>query len=421
MLTSRFLKSLLALAVVLALGLPLWRWIARPPLPAAAPPADTGPVPVRVERFEARELVHELELYGQLEPARSLQLSLEVGGRVSAVHPEWRAGGRVQAGELCLELDDTGFELEQLAAESAVQEADARLLQAEADVVSATSSLAAVRARLVVARREAERLAGITAEGVSSESARDQAHLVRLGIEQEQSAALGAEAGARAAVVVARATLASARVAVERAADRRSKRQLYAPFSGSFAGRAPELGQQVAPGAPLGELVDVDAFLLVLDVYADELPGVVSGMRVSIELPSRPGLELTGEVQGVAPRGAVRLRAARVEVRLPHPGAAAALFAGQFASARLTTGVEADARWIDRRHFVWRAGEPVVYRLERAGERWRARATPLVLGRASGEGFLVRAGLELGALYALYPLDRLREGVIVSVDESEQP
>ena len=324
-------------------------------------------------------------------------------------------------GSFLNELDDTGFEIEQRAAESAVEEAHARVLQAEADAVSAISSLAAVRARQVEARPEDERLAGITAEGVSSESASDQARLVRLGIEQEESAALGAEASAQAAVSVARASLASARIAVERAADRRSKRQLLAPFSGSFTGRAPELGQQVAPGVALGELVDVDTFLLALDVYADELPGVVSGMEVSVELPSRPGLELTGEVHGVSPRGDVRLRAARVEVRLQNPGEEAALFAGQFASARLATGVDADARWIDRRHFVWRAGEPVVYRLERDGERWRARATPLALGRASGEGFLVRSGLELGALYAVYPLDQLREGVVVLVDQGERP
>ena len=76
-------------------------------------------------------------------------------------------------------------------------------------------------------------------------------------------------------------------------------------------------GSQVDPGEMLFRLADLGRVWVVAEVYEAELPSVVQGAAVEIELPSAPGQRLSGTVDYVYPTLDAGTRTGRVRIVLP--------------------------------------------------------------------------------------------------------
>ena len=411
-------KSLLALSLVAAGGVLLWRVVAVPGEGApAAPVRDAGPVPVTVRSLALEPRPRTLEVFGSLEARRSVRLALEVGGRLGEVSRAWSPGAEVAAGEALLSLDTVDLDLRVRTAEAARAEARAAVVQAEVALRRAGTRGETARERVDLARREDERTRELAAQGHASDRDLDRSRSALLDAEEIlETTALDLDAS-EAALDAARARADSAAANLDTAVEERNKARLVAPFAGRLVGPAPAPGSLVGPGEVLGTLVDPRSLVLAARVPAPELLDLVPGLPARVSFPRSPELGDRAEIPGVLAAIDATVdpstRRGRVDVELRLEGRGAdlrpaplRLAEGSYARARIDLG-EAPGLWIARAEIRWEADGPVAWVLGEGPEGDRAERRTLVFEREDGEGFVVRSGLAPGDRLIVRPLERL--------------
>ena len=243
-------------------------YVTRPePVAVSLITVERGPVSATVSNTRA----------GTVDACRRAGLSPATGGQIVLLSV--KDGDFVEQGQLLLELwnDDLKAEI--------------RL--ANRDTTAAHSRAAEACVIAEFARREANRLTMLLADGLASEEATDRA----VGVAESSAAGCtAAEDGAR---------VAAARVEVTEAALQRT--QLIAPFAGVIAEINGELGEFVTPspvGIPTLPTVDlIDSSCLYISAPIDEVdaPAVREGLPVRISLDAFSDRTFSGHVRRVAP------------------------------------------------------------------------------------------------------------------------
>ena len=113
--------------------------------------------------------------------------------------------------------------------------------------------------------------------------------------------------------------------AVNRLKDDIRQHEIYAPFDGYVTKEYTEVGQWIAKGDPVAEVVELDRVYVAVPV----LEGSVSQLRapragdpgtlVDVEIGALPGRKFTGEVVAVVPKADLQSRSFPVQVRLANP------------------------------------------------------------------------------------------------------
>ncbi|MEP1594368.1 MAG: efflux RND transporter periplasmic adaptor subunit [Halieaceae bacterium] len=327
---------------------------------------------------------------GTVTPLQSTVIQSEVKGRVTEVSEAFNVGGFVNVGDVLLRIDPRDYQT--------------NLLRAQAAVESAESNLAQERGRAEVALREWKKL---PAGSQRSDEARD-LYLRKPQLEQ-----------AEAQLLAARADLDTARDNLERTIIR-------SPYPALIRHKHIDLGQFVAMGSQLAEVVSVDFAEVRLPLpqsrleYLD-LPGL-SGYSepVAIDLYT----EVAGQIrhwpanlhrtEGVFDeRSRVLFAVARVEdpYGLSDKGknASQPLRIGTFVNARIEGKSLADLVTLPRH--VLRAGNNLW--VIDSDDRLRNREVAVL--RVGGEVVYVEAGLEDGDRVSLTNVDVSLNGADVSV------
>ena len=78
-------------------------------------------------------------------------------------------------------------------------------------------------------------------------------------------------------------------------------------------------GARVMAGEPLYRLVDFSHVWVIAEVYEQDLPSVVAGLPVEVELDAFPGERFKGEVSFIYPGLTPATRTAKVRVELDNP------------------------------------------------------------------------------------------------------
>jgi len=172
-----------------------------------------------VGRGEHRPVI---DVLGEVRPAREVELSAEVGGRIVGVDDAFEPGSRVPAGTELIRIDPTDFEQTLV-----VRRSERRQVEAELDIE---------RGRQDLAREEYELLGDVVDEQNRS-----------LVLREPQIAAL--EARLEAAVAAE----------VRAQADLRRTR-ISAPFDVMVMSRDVDIGSTLAPGESVGRLVGTDRY-----------------------------------------------------------------------------------------------------------------------------------------------------------------
>jgi HlyD family secretion protein len=305
------MKRIAVIAALVVAALAAVWVLSRPdPIAVTLVTADRGPVAATVANTRA----------GTVDACRRAGLSPALGGQIASLPVT--EGDRVEAGTLLLELwnDD-------LKAELTLAERDARAARSRAREACVVAD---------VAKRDAERVSRLRADGLASEEAADQSE----GRAQSTAAACTAAEDAT--------RVADARVDVMQAQLRRT--QLHAPFAGVIAEINGELGEFVTPspvGIPTPPTVDlIDASCLYISAPIDEVdaPRVRAGLPARISLDAFPERSFPGHVRRVAPYVLDQERQARtVEIEAELDGAEhAGLLAGYSADVEVILDERAD-------------------------------------------------------------------------------
>ena len=263
-----------------------------------------------------------LRVSGHVE-ATEVRLAPEMGGRVLSLNV--KEGDRIQAGAVVLTLDATDLQLAIARAktEQASAEAQLRLVrasarsedvkQAEAQVEAAKADIPAAKAELDAAAADLQRFDLLLSRKSGSQKQRDDAatrrDVAQARVEAAQKRVEAAEAtlarvkaGARREeVAVAESRIATAQAAIASLEDQLKDATLVSPVAGIVTEKLTEMGEVVAPRAPVVVITDLDHARA--DVYVPEpaVPRITLGQPATL-FTDAGGAGLTGTVTFISPK-----------------------------------------------------------------------------------------------------------------------
>lgn len=196
--------------------------------PPQSPRVSTTPVEVRAGSLLVRGT-------GTVQPAREIQLTAEVGGRLADVSDALVSGGRFAAGETLARIDPSDYR-------SALKQAEAQVTQAKFQLLQAREEAGAARA-------DYERVQ----ERAGAAPAPDSTELGRFVFNEPQ-------------VARAEANLQSAKASLETARTNLERTRLQVPFDGMVRQKQADLGAYLAPGTPVATVYGTEAAEIVVSL-----------------------------------------------------------------------------------------------------------------------------------------------------------
>jgi RND family efflux transporter MFP subunit len=308
---------------------------------------------------------------GTVTSPRTATLSPAVGGLVQRLEVD--VGSRVGAGDLLLQLDP---ELDALALErSRAAESEAR------------SALADARRRL----GEAERL------------------------RSDNSIAATEVESRRAAADMAAAALDSAGADVRQRQAIVRRHAIRAPFSGVISQRFTELGEWVAPGDPVLELVATEGLLFDFRAPQEIYAQIDETTPIRLSLGARPERLHDGSIVAIVPVSDPRARTFLVRATIRNDSATD-IAPGMSARGRLTLDQGRRGVVVPRDALLrYPDGRTTVWSVERADGSARVREATVLTGLEFDGLVEIRQGLTAGAEVVTRGNEALQAGQAVTV------
>lgn len=232
-------------------------------------------------------LVDSVLATGRVHTVSSVDVSSQLSGRIDEVYVDFN--DIVDVGDPLARLDPQRFQ-------SRVEELEAALAVAEAELVSLEASLAGAQAKFDEDNQDYLRKVGLSQKGSVSESAVSQARSLKL---QSESAlrTLAASKNIKVATIsAAKASLRQAQIDLDRTTIR-------APISGIVIKRSIEPGQTVAVSLSAPELFTIANDLRQIEVHArvDEadIGKVRVEQQVNFSVDAYPGQQFQGRVSQI--------------------------------------------------------------------------------------------------------------------------
>lgn len=359
---------------------------------------DGAPKPVQTARAEERPLGSSVLVNGTLDAYDRATVGTKVAGRLQMMAVD--LGSRVSRGQLVARVDPTDYNIRLQQAEAGLAQARVRLglpTEGSSDAVDATDTPPVREARAVLeeARASRERYSALLRDGVISKADFDQVQAQARVAESRYQDALEEIRNRQAVATQRRAEVALAR---QQLADT----GVYAAFDGVVQQRIASIGEYLAAGAPVVEIVKIDPLRFRADVPERDAATIRVGQNVQLAVDGAPG-DFTGRVTRLSPTITERTRVLQLEADIPNAGAA--LRAGSFARATIVTDTSAASLAIPKEALVTFAGIEKVMVVERG----KTKEKPVATGRRAGQFIEVLSGLEAGDVVVLNPVN-LRSG-----------
>jgi len=366
-----------------------------------------APVEIHVAEVVTRMRPISLTLDGTLVADEESSVTSVVSGRVVSVAVE--RGSVVEANAPLVELRDVDYRLQAKAAKAQLAQARAQLggqgrsMPKPAD----TPGVISAKSEMELASSDLARIEKLAADGVLSSQDLDTA----------KSRAVAAHERYRSAVNSAQASLAavqSARASLEQAKTATAETTVRAPFAGEVADRMISVGEFVAPQTPLVKLVRTDPLRIELSVPQQHLRDVQPGQVVTLTVDAFGNRTFEAKVRYVNAAVSRDTRSLRVDAVVPNPERE--LRPGLFATAHLQTGGEQEVAEIPASALHTEAGVSRVFVVEADVVTERV----VSIADRTGDVVIIADGLAAGERVATDQLDRLGDGIPVTVLEAEK-
>lgn len=332
---------------------------------------------------------------GEVAPENHATLRAEIGGQVIAVTK--RRGERVKKGELVVRIDPTDLDVKLRQAQAAVATAEAQVLQAAA--------------RVETVKRQSERAQTLLAGGAGTAQV------------SEDSAAAVLEASRALQTVQSQREQALAQLVAAKVT--RGRAEIVAPFDGLLTDVHIQLGDSVAPSAPVLHLIDDSRLHVDATIDEADVARVHPGQSAELHLDALPNRSVAGRVVRTDPAVKRDLKGARtltveVEVADLASARAAGLLPGMSANVEILVADKAGVLAVASNLIVGRGLNRFVYLLAPDGRNHRVRKRPVEIGLSNWERSEVVRGLQPGDLVAASLNEKgLDDGVLVRVSSVE--
>jgi len=245
---------------------------------------ETGSREFATAEVKVAPLIDSVLASGRVRTVTSVDVSSQLSGRIDEVYVDFN--DVVSAGDPLARLDPQRFQ-------SRVEELEAALAVAEAELSSLEASLAGAQAKFDEDDRDYARKLELSRNGSVSESAVSQARSVKL----QSESALRTLAASKEIKV---ATISAARASLRQAQIDLDRTMIRAPISGVVINRSIEPGQTVAVSLSAPELFTIADDLSRVEVHArvDEadIGKVRTGQAVTFGVDAYPGRRFEGTV-----------------------------------------------------------------------------------------------------------------------------
>ena len=357
----------------------------------AAGKAEMAERPVRVARAEVRAMPRMIHVNGSLAAQEQSTLSAKVTGRLERLSVD--IGSVLRQGELVAQIEPRDYDLGLQQAAAALAQSRAALglpLEGDDDRIELERVTAVKQAKAVLeeAGKNRDRVKRLSVSGIASQSE----------VDTVESAHTVALARYEAAIEDGRgrmATVAQRRAELELARKRLADASVRAPFDGTVQARPASVGEYVAAGTPIVQLVKTDPLRLRLEVPERECILVRTG-QVVLLLVEGDTNTYRGELARLSPALDDQTRMLRVEADVPREGS---LRPGLFARARIIVTEREQALTVPLEALTTFAGLEKVVGVREG----KAVEQVIATGRRGLDWVEVLSGLEAGEAVVLSP------------------
>lgn len=330
---SRWWIPLLAGAVFVGTGGAAWWTRASSATPALVALPEARPQPSPATAPAEHSGIFTAAGYVEIEPPGPWIVTAQVPGMIAQVHVV--EGQAVTAGELVAAIDETPAILDEAVAVATVEVAEAKLQRLLAgfrseEIAQAEAAVELAQARLVQAQAQRERSTHLLQAGVGTareaEGAIALAAVAAATVRTQQAELELRHNGTRPEeIAIARADIAQARAALARAQWQRQACRLVAPRAGVVLERLMRPGEwithnsnQMPPGAVM-TIFDPQAVQAWADVNQRDIARVHEGQAVLLTTDAYPEREIQGIIARILPKANLQKNTVQVKIHIPDP------------------------------------------------------------------------------------------------------
>jgi HlyD family secretion protein len=296
-------------AVLLGIGWLAVAWLGKPkPVP-----------PEKLVRAERGDIARSVVAVGRIEPLSKVEVKSKANGIIQSLAVD--VGDKVAEGQILADLDKENLEAQVREGRATKDGEEANLQVAMA--AEAKARIEAENPELKFALREFERLKALFAGKIASQQALDEAEKNHEVSENRQQLLAAAARSATALVTQARARVAAAQAALERAEESLRNTTIRSPIKGVVLTRDREVGDAVSSILNLGSaatlimtLGDVSSVYVEGQVDEADVGKIRVGLPVRTTVESFSGESFEGTVTRIAPIGRQRDNVTTFDVRV---------------------------------------------------------------------------------------------------------
>ena len=249
---------------------------------------------VNVMRADPATLSPTLDVFGEVQSRRTLDLRMATAGQVVFLDPNFIEGGQIQAGQVLVRLDDANAQSALARARADLMDAQAEISEAERAIRLAADELDAALAQASLRDSALARQLDLQKRGVSTAAAVEAAQLAASSAQQSVLVRRSSVDQAQARKSQAQTRLARANLATQDAERRVTDTVLTAQFSGTLAGVTLVQGGLVGVNERIGQLIDPTALEVAFRVSTEQYSRLLDPTGQLLALPVDITLSSTG-------------------------------------------------------------------------------------------------------------------------------
>lgn len=376
------------------------------PVSARNTPGNESKEPRAVKVAQIGEITLEqmVTVTGTLAAYDQATVSAKVPGRMKSIAVD--LGSVVRKGQIIAQIEQQDYQLRLQQAEAALAQARARVglsPEGKDDRIDPekTGTVRQAQAILDDAKLKFERARNLLQRGVLAQAQLDAAEAeYKVAVSRYQDAV--EEIRNRQALVVQR------RSELEIARQQLVDSSIYAPFDGIVQEKRASIGEYLAAGAPLVNIVRMDPLRLRAEVPERESRNVRVGQQVRVSLEGDSNVYM-GKIARISPTITAQNRVLMVEAEVHNNGQ---LRPGSYARAEIVSANNTSAVGVPVNAVISFAGIDKVILVQDS----KAVEKPITLGRRTAEWAEVISGLKTGDTVVINP-GNLQSGQPVVVTE----
>ena len=258
--------------------------------------------------------------YGEIRALRRTKIASQVSGKILKISPELETGNPIKGKVTVIEIDDADARAARTQAQVRRDQAQLAIDQAEDVVKSLARRIAVAQKELEIQNAELRRIEGL---GHSKSLTRTEVDRQRLLVNAQERLILGLSERRQNSVrqmSSSRRELESATSAWEQACRSVERCKISSPYDGVVEQRDVNLGDLVAPGTLLFEVLDVSRYELAVQLPASRRPEVKIGAHIDLRLREEGPIAWSGQIERIAPLSNSQERSFEVYAKVPGRG-----------------------------------------------------------------------------------------------------